>query len=117
MASNTGRKAPTPSHFMPIVRLDKLLKSAGSAPLDKIVQTAKVMDELTTQLKKELQADLAANLLAASLHENGELVLIVSTSAWASKFRFEAEKLTKIAQQSGAKAATCRVTVSKRGGS
>ncbi len=101
---------------MPIIRLDKLLKSGASGTLDKIVQTARHMDELTSMLKKELQPDLAANLLAASLSENGELVLIASSSAWASRFRFEAEKLMEIAQQSGAKISTCRVSVSKRSG-
>lgn len=101
---------------MPIIRLEKLLKPSTGSALGRIIQSAQHMDELTTLLKQELQPDLAANLLAASLRENGELVLIASSSAWASRFRFETESLMKIAQRSGATISSCRVAVSKRSG-
>jgi len=98
---------------MPIISLEKLLKSDTGGALDKIVQTARSMDEMTTWLQKELQPDLAANLLAANLRADGELVLVASSSAWAAKIRFEGEKLVEIVRQSGAAVEKCRVTVSK----
>ena len=66
-------------------------------------------------LQKELPPDLAANLLAANLRADGELVLVASSSAWAAKIRFEEEKLIEIVRQGGAVVDKCRVTVSKRG--
>ena len=98
---------------MSIIRLEKLLKSGSGSALEDMVQTAQNMDELTTRLRLELNPDLADNLLAASLHEDGELVLIASTSAWASKIRFEAEKMMGAARHSGAIVERCRVVVSK----
>ncbi len=100
---------------MPIISLKKLLKSDTGGALDMIVQTARSMDEMTTWLQKELQPDLAANLLAANLRADGELVLVASSSAWAAKIRFEEEKLIEIVRQGGAVVEKCRVTVSKRG--
>lgn len=98
---------------MSIIRLEKLLKSGSGSALEDMVQTAQYMDELTTGLRRSLDPDLAENLLAASLRDNGELVLIASTSAWAAKLRFEAENIVESARRSGTNAATCRVVVSK----
>jgi len=98
---------------MPIIRLEKLLKSGSGSALEDMVQTAQYMDELTSMLQQELDPDLAVNLRAASLRDNGELVLITSSSAWASKIRFEAEKLMEVVRRSGKNVAACRVVVSK----
>ena len=101
---------------MPIISLKKLLKSDSGSALEDMVQTAQYMDELTSMLQQGLETDLAINLLAASLRDNGELVLIASSSAWAAKIRFESEKLMDLVSQSGAKVTTCRVAVSKHSG-
>ncbi len=98
---------------MPIIRLDKLLKSGNGSVLGNVVQNAQYMDELTTLLHKEMDPDLAANLRAAALREGGELVLIASSSAWASKIRFEAENIMEIARRCGKRVSSCRVSVSK----
>ena len=101
---------------MSIIRLEKLLKSGSGSALEDMVQTAQYMDELTTLLRRELDPDLGDNLLAASLRENGELVLIASTSAWASKLRYEAEIVTEALRRSGTRVESCRVVVSKHTG-
>jgi hypothetical protein len=98
---------------MPIIRLEKLLKSGSGSALDDMVQAAQYMDELTSMLQQDLDPDLAVNLRAASLRDDGELVLIASSSAWASKIRFEAEKLMEVVRRSGKDVASCRVVVSK----
>ena len=98
---------------MSIISLEKLLKSGSGSALDDMVQNAQYMDELTSMLQKELDPDLAVNLCAASLRNNGELVLIASSSAWASKIRFESEKLMEVVRRSGKEVAICRVVVSK----
>jgi hypothetical protein len=98
---------------MSIIRLDKLLKSGAGGVLEDMVQTAQYMDELTSSLKRDLAAELADQLIAASLREDGELVLVVTSSAWASTFRFETENIMQLLRKTGAEIKTCRVTVSK----
>jgi len=99
---------------MPIIRLEKLLKSSTGGRLQKLVRNAQHMDELTSTIRKGLQPELAAQLLAASVSRNGRLSIIASSSAWAAKFRFETEQLMQLARHSGAKINACTVTVSKR---
>ena len=98
---------------MPIISLEELLKSGSGSALDDMVQTAQHMDELTTRLRRELDPDLADNLIAASLREDSELVLVASSSAWAAKLRFEAEMMMDVASRSGNQVESCRVVVSK----
>jgi hypothetical protein len=100
---------------MSIIRLDKLLKSGASGILEDMVQNAQYMDQLTSALRRDLPVELADQLIAASLRADGELVLIVTSSAWASKFRFETGKIMEILRKTGAEIKTCRVTVSRHG--
>jgi len=96
---------------MSITRLDKLLKSDPGDRLDKIIQRAQNIDALTTALKAELPTEMAENLLSANVYDSGELVLVCSTSAWASRLRFEGNALIAAAQKAGTCAKTCKVTV------
>jgi hypothetical protein len=73
------------------------------------------MDQLTSALRRDLPVELADQLIAASLRADGELVLIVTSSAWASKFRFETGKIMEILRKTGTEIKTCRVTVSRHG--
>jgi hypothetical protein len=98
---------------MSITRLENLLKTGTGGNLDKIIQRAQNMDVLTTALRGELPTDAGQNLLAANLRENGELVLICASSAWASRLRFESEKLADAARRAGLTVTSCRVCVSQ----
>ena len=99
---------------MTIIRLENLLKARAGGTLDKIVQHAQQMDELTTALRAELPADAADNLIVANLREGGELVLVCTSSAWASRLRFESDKLMEAARKTGLTVRTCRVSVSQQ---
>ncbi len=99
---------------MTIIRLDNLLKARASGTLSKIIQRAQNMDELTTALRAELPADAEQNLLAANLREGGELVLVCTSSAWASRLRFESDKLMEAARKAGLTVKSCRVNVSQQ---
>ncbi len=98
---------------MTIIRLENLLKAGDGGTLDKIIQRAQQMDELTTALRAELPADAGENLIVANLREDGELVLVCASSAWASRLRFESHKLMEAARKTGLTVTTCRVTVSQ----
>ncbi len=98
---------------MSIIRLENLLKKRAGDGLDKIVQRAQKLDELTTALRAELPEEAALNLVAANLREDGELVLICASSAWASRLRFESERLVQTARRLGFMVDRARVTVSQ----
>lgn len=98
---------------MSIIRLKNLLRTTASGGLDKIVQRAQKLDGLTAALRAELPDDAAPNLLAASPREDGEMVLICSSSAWASRIRFESENLVAAARRAGFMVERARVTVSQ----
>ena len=98
---------------MTITKLEKLLKTGAGGALDEIIQRAQNMDELTTALRATLPADASQNLLAANLRENGELVLICSSPAWASRLRFETDSLMAAARAAGLTVSSCRVSVSQ----
>ncbi len=98
---------------MSIIRLEKLLKKGAGGALEEIVQRAQKLDELTSALRAQLPPDAAANLVAANLRDNGELVLVCTSSAWASRLRFESDGLIAAARQAGFMADSARVTVSQ----
>jgi len=99
---------------MTIIRLENLLKAGASGTLSKIIQRAQNMDELTTALRAALPTDAGQSLLAANLRENGELVLICTSSAWAARLRFESDKLMEVARRAGLMVNSCRVSVSQK---
>jgi hypothetical protein len=98
---------------MSITKLENLLKSHENKGLDRIIQRAQDMDSLTTALQAELTADLAENLIAANVREDGNLVLVCSSPAWASRLRFEADKLIEIARGTGVPVNSCSVKVAR----
>ncbi len=99
---------------MTITRLEKLLKSATSGRLGKVIQTAQDMQTLTAALREPLDPELAAGLVAASVRD-GELSVLADSPAWASRLRFEADTLLAAARAAGAEVSRCRVRVARGG--
>jgi hypothetical protein len=97
---------------MSIIRLEKLLKTGSGGALEEIVQRAQNMDQLTAAMRSVLPEEAQSQLLAANLRENGELVLICSSSSWAARLRFESEQLIEAARLTGADVNKCKVKVS-----
>jgi hypothetical protein len=98
---------------MSIISLEKLLKSGQSSDLDKIVQVAQDMDKLTSAMREGLAPELAENVIAASLRGDSQLVITASSSAWASKIRFEEATLLRLANDAGTRVDSLRVSVSR----
>jgi len=96
---------------MTITKLEDLLNSRENNSLDKIVQRAQHMDSLTSALQAGLEPDLAVNLVAANVREDGVLILVCSSPAWASRLRFETEPLIEIARKTGMAVSSCTVKV------
>ena len=80
--------------------LETLLNPAGDGDLGGIVRKARDLADLTTALKAGLGDDLAAGILAVNLREEA-LVLVCSSSAWASRLRFEEHQVREAAATAG----------------
>ncbi len=89
-----------------------MLQTGAGGALEQIVQHAQNMGNLTSAIRSVLPDEAKASLLAANLRENGELVLICSSSSWAARLRFESEQLIKAARLTGAEVSKCKVKVS-----
>jgi len=98
---------------MSLKKIDKLLNSQGEHPLENLVQRAQQMDDLATALRRQLPAAKADQIMAASLRDDGELVVICDNSAWAARLRFESAALLEAARAEGYDAQRCRVRVGR----
>ena len=98
---------------MSTTKLEDLLKSGATGSLDKIIQRAQNMDLLTGALRAALVPDMGENLLAANVRDDGEMVIVCSSSVWASRIRFESEALIDAACKAGFRPTSSRVIVSQ----
>ena len=98
---------------MPVTKLEDLLKQDAASGLQKIIQTAQNMDSLTGALRAARPREVTEHIVAANVRADGELVIICSSSAWASRVRFESESLLEVARGAGFPARSMRVTVTR----
>ncbi len=95
-------------------RLRDLLNSSVDGDLGKIVKRAQEMGALTLALARALPPDERSSLIAANIRDDGELVVICRSSAWASRLRFEMETLLAAARAYGAEVEHCTIRVGRQ---
>jgi hypothetical protein len=100
---------------MSIKSLEKLLNPNDDGGLADIVRHAQDMGELVTALQRALPDDMTQSIRAANIRDNGELVILAASPAWAAKLRFEADALMNAARQGGAEVTSYKVRVSRDG--
>ena len=98
---------------MPENELKNLLSPCSEGDLASIIRRARLLGELTGALCKALPDDYAGAIVAANLRENGDLVVIAASPAWASRLRYEADTLLAAARDAGLEPVACRVRVSQ----
>lgn len=96
---------------MPPERLKNLLNACNDGDLDSVVRRARALGELTEKLARALPDEYAGAVLAANLRDDGELVVLAASSAWASRLRYETEVLLAAAREAGLSPTACRVRV------
>ena len=94
--------------------LKNLLNPNTGGDLGQIVRRAREMGELTHVLCKALPGDYAGAIVAANLRDNGDLVVIATSSAWASRLRYETDLLLKAARAAGLSPTACRIRVTQQ---
>ena len=93
--------------------LENLLNPSKDGDLANIVRRARDMDDLASALVRALPADEGASILAANVRDDGELVVLCRSPAWASRLRFAADTLLAAARAHGAEASSCTVRVAR----
>ena len=96
---------------MTVKSLENLLNPNDDGELGDIIRHARDMGELVQILQQSLSEDEQGSVLAANVRDDGELVVLTSSSAWAAKLRFEADALIAAAVSSGAQVTYCTVRV------
>ena len=94
-------------------KLENLLNPSKAGDLGDIIRRARRMGELTEILSGALPQSDKSAIVAANIRDDGELVVICASSAWASRLRYETETLLKAARNAGITAQTCRIRVSQ----
>jgi hypothetical protein len=93
--------------------LDNLLNPSQNGDLGNIVQRARDMGELAAALARALPPDEGASIVAANVREDGELVVLCQSSAWASRLRFSADTMLGAAKAHGTRADRCTIRVAR----
>jgi hypothetical protein len=98
---------------MPIKPLGNLLNPNNDGGLGDLIRHARDMGELVSAIQAALPDAEAAAVIAANIRDNGELVILCSSSAWASRLRFETEPMMQAARATGAEVRCCNVRVGR----
>ncbi len=98
---------------MPSKHIGELLNSSNNRELSEALKRSEAIGQLTETLAKALPPELGAAILAASVGDDGVLSIKASSSAWASRLRFETESLTSIARAAGHVVTGVRVRVGR----
>ena len=93
--------------------LENLLNPSTDGDLANIVRRAHDMGELASALMRVLSPEEGASILAANVRDDGELVVLCRSSAWASRLRFSADALLEAARAKGATVSRCTVRVAR----
>lgn len=98
---------------MPPKRLENLLKTNADAGLGEIVRRARDLDQLVAALQRLFPEEGSNGIRAANIRDDGELVVLAESPAWAARLRFEADRLIAAARETGATVSSCKVRVSR----
>jgi hypothetical protein len=98
---------------MAIKRIDSLLNPNDHGGLGDLVRHARGMGQLVEHLQQVLPDDEAASVVAANVRGDGTLVVLVSSSAWASRLRFETDTLMAAAAECDMTVKGCEVRVAR----
>ena len=91
--------------------LKKLLNPNSDGELAGMIRRAREMGELTHILCESLPREYAGAIAAANVRDDGSLVVIATSPAWASRLRYETDTLLSAARDAGRDVDQCRIRV------
>ena len=98
---------------MPADKLQNLIKPSNDGDLGDLISRARQMGALADALQNALPESDRDSIIAANLRDDGELVVICASSAWAARLRYETATLLQAATDAGIPATSCRIRVSQ----
>ena len=98
---------------MSMKSLENLLKTSQDKGLGDVIQHAQDMGDLVQILQDALPAEQRVAIAAAKLRDDGELVVLAASSAWAARLRYETDMLLAAAKAVGKSAERCTVRVAR----
>ena len=98
---------------MPVKLLGNLLNPNKDGGLGDIIRHARDMGALVSALQSSLPGSEGAAVIAANIRDDGELVVLCNSSAWAARLRFETDVLIQAARETGAEVERCTVRVGR----
>lgn len=93
--------------------LEKLLKINQDNGLGDVIQHARDMGDLVQILQNSLPEEQRSAISAANIRDNGELVVLAASSAWAARLRYETDALISAATAAGKTVNRCTVRVAR----
>jgi hypothetical protein len=93
--------------------LENLLNPNDNGDLGNIIRRARELGELASALARAVEPNEGAAIIAANVREDGELVVLCQSPAWASRLRFAADKLLEAAAAHGTNASRCTIRVAR----
>ncbi len=90
--------------------------SRPDGPLAGLVERARAMETLTAAVRAALPEEARAHLVSAAQREDGTLVLVTESSAWAARLRFSSDEARAAARRYGVAAESVSVLVRPRHG-
>lgn len=98
---------------MSMKSLEDLLKTSKDNGLSEVIEHARDMGDLVQILQQAIPEEQRGAISAANIREDGELVVLASSSAWASRLRFETDTMLAAVKDSGKAACRCSVRVAR----
>ncbi len=98
---------------MPSKSLEDLLNLKDNGELGRALRRSQEIGRLTSALADALPDELGASILSASVADDGTLNVKTTSSAWASRLRFEAERLLEASHAAGSPASAVKVRVGR----
>ena len=90
--------------------LSALIASKGGS-LNALAREARLREDLSTHLRTHLPEPLATGFLHCNLKKGGVLVVLAASPEWASRLRFESERIRQLCADQGTEVTSIRVRV------
>lgn len=94
--------------------MSKLVSSEDSQ-IGQLAQEARSRLELADHIRTGLPAELSAEMTTCALDENRILIVRASNPAWASRLRFESERMLDLCRQRHPETRSVKVKVTRQG--
>jgi hypothetical protein len=87
------------------------LLATKDGSLGNLTRKARLREDLSDHLRKQLPSTLSAGFLHCNLREQGLLIVLASSPEWASRLRFETELIRRLCAAHGTEVSSVKVRV------